>query len=97
MGVRIEALRAGGLTAGARRLATACARGLRIRQAMAAQRWQRALPSEPGPSASQGPRVSSLMAHADPGNCLSVGAPAPIGTCALTVDDRCLAQGNLII
>lgn len=103
MGARVEALRAGGLTSSARRLAAACARGLRKRAAAAAIRWAKALPNEPGPSSSStGSRTASsiaLASHTDPTACASptTAAPAPVGTCALTYNDRCLAQGMVLM
>jgi hypothetical protein len=99
VGARVEALRAGGLSSSARRLAAACARGLRKRAAAAATRWARTLPTEPGPSNGSSSRATpaALASHTDPTACASptTAAPAPVGTCALTTNDRCLAQGTL--
>lgn len=99
IGARVEALRAGGLTASARRLAAACARGLRKRAAAAAARWARAMPAEPGPSSGSGPRAAAIASHTDPAACSppATAAPAPVGTCALTYNDRCLAQGIIYL
>lgn len=84
----MESLRACGLVSGARRLAAACARSMRFRQAKAGSRW--VAPSEAGPSSG----ARALAAHSDPGTCPVTAVPAPHGPCALMVDDGCLAQGK---
>lgn len=88
VGGRVESLRACGLVSGARRLAAACARSMRFRQAKAGSRW--AAPSEAGPSSG----ARALAAHSDPGTCPVTAVSAPHGPCALMVDDGCLAQGE---